>query len=198
MAESVRTVVTLHIGLWLNKYPIETLFPFFKIPFCHFLARYAMHISALFCISYYILCLFRHSKMDESSRKLPYSFLWWDQCAMHGAVFTSIFIKVAYLQICRLQSILIHFFFTAAFIFMLLESLHSYSLVAYVVKRNGILSKLQNTLLGWGLALANVLLVLGLNYEDYGGKYHCWLQVDKPIMFYTIISKFRFIQYFDE
>ena len=37
--------------------------------------------------------------------------------------------------LCRIISILIHFFFTACFMFMLLESLHMYSLVAYVVKK---------------------------------------------------------------
>lgn len=71
---------------------------------------------------------------------------------------------------------------------MLLEALHAYSLVAFVVKRNGILSKLQNILLGWGYALANILIVLGLDFDDYGGLYHCWLQVNKPIMFYVVIS----------
>ncbi len=40
--------------------------------------------------------------------------------------------------------------------FMFLESLHTYSLVAYVVKKNGILSRLQNTLVGWGFSIGNV------------------------------------------
>ena len=52
------------------------------------------------------------------------------------------------------MSILTHFFFVATFMFMFLESLHTYSLVAYVVKKNGILNRLQNTLIGWGFALA--------------------------------------------
>ena len=38
--------------------------------------------------------------------------------------------------------------------FMFLESLHTYSLVAFVVKKNGILNRLQNTLIGWGFSLA--------------------------------------------
>ena len=61
--------------------------------------------------------------------------------------------------------------------FMFLESLHTYSLVAYVVKKNGILNRLQNTLVGWGFSIAIVLIFAGLMYDDYGGEYHCWLQV---------------------
>ena len=53
------------------------------------------------------------------------------------------------LQICRIISILIHFFFTATFVFMLLEAIHTYSIVAFVVRKNGILSRAQNVLVGW-------------------------------------------------
>merc|ERR1712062_321757 len=70
---------------------------------------------------------------------------------------------------------------------MFLESLHTYSLVAFVVKKNGILSRLQNTLIGWGFAFAIVAITVGLCWEDYGGKYHCWLQVNKPIVFYMLL-----------
>lgn len=53
-----------------------------------------------------------------------------------------------YPDACKVISILIHFFFTATFMFMFLESLHTYSLVAFVVKKNGLLTKTQNILLG--------------------------------------------------
>ena len=33
-----------------------------------------------------------------------------------------------------------------------------------------------------------VAIVVGLCFEDYGGEYHCWLQVNKPIAFYVIIT----------
>ena len=61
--------------------------------------------------------------------------------------------------------------------FMFLESLYTYSLVAFVVKKNGILSRLQNTLVGWGFSLAigmNIfqctyyILVLGLLTRNPG------------------------------
>ena len=29
---------------------------------------------------------------------------------------------------------------------------------------------------------------MGLDFEDYGGEYHCWLQVNKPIVFFVLIS----------
>jgi hypothetical protein len=71
--------------------------------------------------------------------------------------------------------------------FMFLESLHTYTIVAYVVKKNGVLSRLQNTLVGWGFSLAITCIVVGLNYDDYGGEYHCWLQVNTSLMFGQMI-----------
>ncbi|XP_043219189.1 adhesion G-protein coupled receptor D1-like [Amphibalanus amphitrite] len=83
--------------------------------------------------------------------------------------------------LCRIISILIHFFFTACFMFMLLESLHMYSLVAYVVKKDGLFTRVQNTLIGWGLSAFIVLVTMSFEYDNYGGVYHCWLQMDKPL-----------------
>lgn len=83
--------------------------------------------------------------------------------------------------LCRVVSILIHFFFTACFMFMMLESLHMYSLVAYVVKKDGLFTRLQNTLIGWGLSAFIVLVTMCFEYENYGGEYHCWLQMNKPL-----------------
>jgi len=85
--------------------------------------------------------------------------------------------------VCKIISIFIHYFFTTAFVFMLLEAIHTYSIVAYVVRKNGILSRAQNVVTGWLVSTGITLIVVGLHYDDYGGKYHCWLQVDKPLMF---------------
>ena len=70
---------------------------------------------------------------------------------------------------------------------MLLEAVHTYSIVAYVVRRNGLLNKVQNVVTGWLISAGMTLIVIGFHYDDYGGKYHCWLQVDKPIMFGQMI-----------
>ncbi len=64
-------------------------------------------------------------------------------------------------EACQVISIFIHFFFTACFMFMFLESLHTYSLVAFVVKKNGLLTKTQNVVVGklksiYGLYICNV------------------------------------------
>ena len=85
------------------------------------------------------------------------------------------------------MSILTHFFFVATFMFMFLESLHTYSLVAYVVKKNGILNRLQNTLVGWGFAIAITSASVGICFDDYGGPYHCWLQIDTKLVFAQLI-----------
>ena len=53
---------------------------------------------------------------------------------------------------------------------MLLEAIHTYSLVAFVVKRNGLLTKTQNVLSGWMLSIAIILIVASLQFENYGGE----------------------------
>ena len=67
--------------------------------------------------------------------------------------------------------------------FMLLEAVHTYSLVAFVVKKNGMLTKAQNVFAGWILSIAVILIVASLQFENYGGDYHCWLRVDSPLSF---------------
>jgi len=87
-----------------------------------------------------------------------------------------------WIEICRLFSILIHMFFTTCFVFMCLEALHTYSLVAFVVKKNGMLTKLQNVAIGWGVGVGITLIVVSLEYKNYGGEYHCWLAMDTTLM----------------
>ncbi|XP_050722164.1 adhesion G-protein coupled receptor D1-like [Eriocheir sinensis] len=90
-------------------------------------------------------------------------------------------------DMCRVISIFIHYFFTACFMFMFLEALHMYGYVAYVVKQNGMCSRVQNTLVGWGVATIILLFCICFQYENYGGKYHCWLQADTPLFYGQII-----------
>jgi len=37
------------------------------------------------------------------------------------------------------------------------------------------------------LSIAIILIVASLQFENYGGEYHCWLQVDTPMMFGQIV-----------
>ena len=75
----------------------------------------------------------------------------------------------------------------ACFNFMLLEALHNYSILAYVVRRDGMLTKSQNVVVGWTLSAATVLIVCSFFYEDYGGSYNCWLQADTQLIFGQLI-----------
>jgi hypothetical protein len=75
-------------------------------------------------------------------------------------------------------SICTQYFFTACFTFMLLESLHIYALVASVVKERGMLTRKQNLLVGLGLPFFIVLCNMCFEFDNYGGQYHCWLQMD--------------------
>ena len=36
-------------------------------------------------------------------------------------------------------------------------------------------------MLGWGLSSALICLSIAYNYQNYGGEYHCWLQVDSDL-----------------
>lgn len=72
---------------------------------------------------------------------------------------------------CRVISILLHWFFTACFAFMLLESVHMYSLVAFVVRKNGMFNSIQNVLIGWGLAAMVTVVTMCFCYEEYGAPY---------------------------
>lgn len=87
-----------------------------------------------------------------------------------------------WMDVCRITSILTHLFFTTTFMFMFLEALHTYSLVAYVVKKNGMLSKGQNIAMGWGTGIGISLIVVSLEFKNYGGAYHCWLGMDTTLM----------------
>ena len=71
--------------------------------------------------------------------------------------------------------------------FMFLESLHAYSLVAFVVKKNGMLTKVQNVISGWVLSAAIILLVVSMQFDNYGGDYHCWLKVNTTLVFGQMI-----------
>jgi hypothetical protein len=42
--------------------------------------------------------------------------------------------------------------------------------VAYVVKRNGLLTKKQNFVMGYGIPLGVILISVALNLYQYGGK----------------------------
>ncbi|CAG0923099.1 unnamed protein product [Notodromas monacha] len=80
---------------------------------------------------------------------------------------------------CRVVSILLHFFFTATFAFMFLEALHMYSLVAYIVKKDGMLNRGQNMLVGWGLSAFVVLMTMCFCFDLYGGVYLCWMDMGR-------------------
>ena len=54
-----------------------------------------------------------------------------------------------------------------------------YGLVASVVKNSGMLATKQNIFIGWGIPAFIILFNMCFEYDNYGGTYHCWLQMDK-------------------
>ena len=44
------------------------------------------------------------------------------------------------------------------------------SLVAFVVKRDGLLTRKQNIAVGWGSGISITMIVVSLEWKNYGGK----------------------------
>ena len=55
-------------------------------------------------------------------------------------------------------------------------------MVAFVVKRDGLLTKKQNIAVGWGTGIGTTMIVVSLEWKNYGGEYHCWLQMNTTLM----------------
>ena len=51
--------------------------------------------------------------------------------------------------------------------------------MASVIKKSGMLATKQNIVIGWGVPAFIILFNMCFEYENYGGTYHCWLQMDK-------------------
>jgi hypothetical protein len=64
--------------------------------------------------------------------------------------------------------------------------------VASVVKARGMMSVKQNLLVGLGLPAFVVLFNMCFEYDNYGGLYHCWLQMDTV----TLIQCTQLIRHF--
>jgi len=102
--------------------------------------------------------------------------------AAHICLFPTAYAKPVPVE-CRVLSILVHYFFTVCFTFMLLEATHMYAMVASVVKQKGLLSTKQNLVVGWGVPAFIVLFNMCFEYENYGAVYHCWLTMDTGLLY---------------
>lgn len=72
---------------------------------------------------------------------------------------------------CRLISIFIHFFYTVVFAFFALEAMYMYSILANVVRQNGMLSHTGNFVIGWGCGIVVIAFSCSFEYDNYGGEY---------------------------
>ena len=41
-------------------------------------------------------------------------------------------------------------------------------------------------LVGWGVPAVLLCLCVGLNYDNYGGEYHCWVQMNTSLAGYQL------------
>ena len=49
-------------------------------------------------------------------------------------------------------------------------TLYIFSLVAFVVKRDGLFTRAQNIAVGWGTGISITLIAVSLEWKNYGGK----------------------------
>ncbi|KAF2363623.1 GPCR family 2 secretin-like [Trinorchestia longiramus] len=64
----------------------------------------------------------------------------------------------------------------------MLEAVHMYTLVAYVVKKDGLFDRKMNMGIGWGISLVIVGISVAFEWDNYGASYHCWLQMDTGLL----------------
>lgn len=130
------------------------------------------------------LCLFAFFRIYDSARVIQMNMEIALICAHLCLIVPDM---TAQVEVCRIISILTHFFFLACFMFMFLEALHVYALVASVVHNDGMFTKLQNIVLGWGFSSGFCLISIAINYQLYGGQYHCWLQINSNLFYWQYV-----------
>lgn len=130
------------------------------------------------------LCLFAFFRIYDSARVIQMNMEIALICAHLCLIVPDM---TAQVEVCRIISILTHFFFLACFMFMFLEALHVYAMVASVVHKDGMFTKLQNIVLGWGISSGFLLISIAINYQLYGGQYHCWLQINSNLFYWQYL-----------
>jgi len=66
--------------------------------------------------------------------------------------------------------------------FIFLEAIYIFSIIGWVVPKDGLLTRAQNVAVGWGMAFVVVLFCMCFKYEVYGGVYHCWWDLEELFM----------------
>ncbi|XP_070558813.1 adhesion G protein-coupled receptor B3-like isoform X2 [Ptychodera flava] len=81
---------------------------------------------------------------------------------------------------CTAVAILLHFFYTAAFTWMLNEGLHLYSKVVEVFSNSSKL--IYYYVIGWGIPLFIVCISVAIRYDGYGTESFCWLSIEDGLI----------------
>ena len=80
-----------------------------------------------------------------------------------------------------LESVNAYFRICNAYLVLHILGIYLYGLVASVIKKSGMLATKQNIIIGWGVPAFIILFNMCFEYENYGGTYHCWLQMDQGL-----------------
>ncbi|XP_065903381.1 adhesion G protein-coupled receptor L3-like [Dysidea avara] len=100
---------------------------------------------------------------------------------------------------CLIVAILLHYFFMAAFSWMLCEGILLFIMLKFVFYHGFLKSKIFFLLLGWGLPLPIVIVSAAVSHEQYGiGDAICWISEENgaiwafigPILLIILINSF--------
>ncbi|XP_031559365.1 cadherin EGF LAG seven-pass G-type receptor 2-like [Actinia tenebrosa] len=82
---------------------------------------------------------------------------------------------------CRIIAILLHYFFSTVFTWMLVEGVHMYRRLSE--KRNVDIGRMNfYYFLGWGCPAIVVGISAGLSTDGYGSKHFCWMSTDGALI----------------
>ncbi|XP_071798425.1 uncharacterized protein [Asterias amurensis] len=82
---------------------------------------------------------------------------------------------------CKAIAALLHYLFTASFLWMLVEGVHLYT-KSVAVFGKGLSTKIY-LLVGWGIPLVIVGIALGVRFDGYGTESSCWLSLEGGLIY---------------
>ncbi|XP_070551395.1 adhesion G protein-coupled receptor L4-like isoform X2 [Ptychodera flava] len=83
---------------------------------------------------------------------------------------------------CTIVAVLLHYFFTSVFCWMLVEGIQLYAKLVTVFDSNPTGRFTAYFLTGWGVPLVIVVISVAIDHEHYGSENNCWLSVDSGLI----------------
>nr|XP_006821755.1 PREDICTED: uncharacterized protein LOC100368044 [Saccoglossus kowalevskii] len=83
---------------------------------------------------------------------------------------------------CMVVAMLLHYFFTSVFCWMLVEGIQLYAKLIRVFESNQTTRMTSYFFVGWGIPFLIVVIAVAIDYEHYGTDDNCWLSVSSGLI----------------